>query len=71
MDYSGRRMKVMLEQADRLRARYALIVGDDEIAEGVIQVRDMQTKQQTKVPIAHLAETLHGPGGQSEVGTVS
>lgn len=65
MDYSGRRMKVMLEQADRLRARYALIVGDDEIAEGVAQVRDMQTKQQVKVPIAHLAETLRGQGGAS------
>jgi histidyl-tRNA synthetase len=66
MDYTGRRMKGMLEQADRVRARYALIVGDDEISEGVVQVRDMQTKQQTKVPIANLAQTLRGQGGISE-----
>ncbi len=66
MDYTGRRMKVMLEQADRIRARYALIVGDDEISEGIVQVRDMQTKQQTKVPITNLAETLRGQGGVSE-----
>lgn len=65
MDYGSKRLKGMLEQADRVRARYALIVGDDEIAEGVVQVRDMQTKQQTKIPIAHLAESLHGLGSVS------
>ncbi|MBC8103348.1 MAG: histidine--tRNA ligase [Cytophagales bacterium] len=63
MDYTGRKLKASLEQADRVRARYALIVGDDEIAEGVTQVRDMQTKQQARVPIAHLAEMLRGMGG--------
>ena len=63
MDYTGKRMKVMLEQADRLRARYALIVGDDEIANGVVKVRDMGTKQEMAVPLAEIAAALHGNSG--------
>lgn len=66
MDYTGRRLKAMLEQADKLRVRYALIVGDNEIEEGVVQARDMRTAQQTAVPIAHIAEALRGMGGFDE-----
>ena len=62
MVYSGRKLNDMLEQADKRRARYALIVGDDEIEDGVVQVRDMRTKQQVAVSIAHVAETLRGAG---------
>lgn len=50
MDYGGRKLKTMLEQADRIGARAALIVGDDEVAQNVVQLRDMQTKQQRVVP---------------------
>jgi histidyl-tRNA synthetase len=63
MDYTGRRMKVMLEQADRLHARYALIVGDDEIADGVVKVRDMQSKEEVSVPLPGIAAALHGNTG--------
>ena len=68
MDYTGRKMKAMLEQADKLRARYALIVGDSEIERGVVQARDMRTTQQTEIPVAHIAESLRGLGGLSEAG---
>jgi histidyl-tRNA synthetase len=60
MDYAGRKMKAMLEQADKTGATYALIVGDDEIERGLVQVRDMRSKQQVEVPVAHLAEALRG-----------
>jgi histidyl-tRNA synthetase len=60
MDYTGRKLKAMLEQADFRRARYALIVGDDELSAGTAQIRDMTTKQQIEVPITDLALYLHG-----------
>jgi histidyl-tRNA synthetase len=66
MDYTGRKLKAMLEQTDKLRATYALIVGDAEIEKGVVQVRDMQSKQQTEVSVAHVAEALRGFGGFPE-----
>jgi histidyl-tRNA synthetase len=58
MDYTGRRMKVMLEQADQNRARFAIILGDDELANGVATVRDMQTKTQETVSLDILVDQL-------------
>jgi histidyl-tRNA synthetase len=58
MDYTGRKLKVMLEQADRIRARNAVILGDSELAEGIAQVRNMTTKEQTPVPLKELAQAL-------------
>ena len=57
-DYTGRRMKGMLEQADVLRARFAVILGDEEIVRGAANVRDMVTKGQESVALAELAERL-------------
>jgi len=58
MDYTGRKLKGMLEQADRLRARYAVILGDDELAAGTVQLRDMATKEQRSVAVADLLAVL-------------
>ena len=58
MDYTGRRMKVMLEQADQCGARFAVILGDDELAQGVATVRDMATKTQQSVALEALAPCL-------------
>ena len=67
MDYSGRKLKAMLEFADDKGAKYALIVGDDEIARGVVQVRDLATAQSVEVPLPALAGALHGNPGVSGV----
>jgi histidyl-tRNA synthetase len=58
MDYTKRKFKAMLEQADNLGARFALVLGDDELARGEIGVRDMKTKEQKSVLISDLAESL-------------
>lgn len=68
MDYTGRKLKGMLEQADKRGATYALIVGEDEIEKGVVQARDMRTRQQAEVPIAHVAESLRGGYALDEPG---
>lgn len=62
MDYTGKRMKVMLEQADTHQARYAVILGDDELAQGVATVRDMVTKEQKSVALANLLAALRNEG---------
>ena len=35
-----------MKLADRLDARYALIIGEDELARGVLKVRDMETGEE-------------------------
>ncbi len=57
-DYEGRSLKSQLRRADRLRARYVAIVGENELAAGKIQLRDMTEKTQREVATADLIETL-------------
>ena len=54
MDFAGRSMKAQMKQANKLGARYALILGDDEIAEGVVMLRSMSDSQQEKVALAEV-----------------
>lgn len=54
-DYRAATLKVHLRQADRLGCRYALLLGDDEVAKGISVLRDMQTKVQTDVRLPSLA----------------
>ncbi|MGD8882171.1 MAG: histidine--tRNA ligase [Desulfobacterales bacterium] len=58
LDFSGKNLKSQMKQADRLKARYALIVGDDELKKGEAILRNMQTKDQILVPIDGLVENI-------------
>jgi len=58
MDYTGRSLKSQMKVADKLGARYAVILGDDEIANGVATVRTMATSEQRSVPLGELAANL-------------
>lgn len=65
MDYLDRKMKGQLKAADRCRAKYAAILGEDELANGVITLKEMETGGQSSVPLdefaGHLAERLEKP----------
>ena len=57
MGYSGnlaRRMK----RADRLGAVAALLLGDDELARGTVTLRDMDSGEQSEVPLADIQAPL-------------
>lgn len=53
-DFRAGSLKSHLRQADRLRSRFALIIGDDEVAKGVGILRDMETKVQRDVSLTSL-----------------
>jgi histidyl-tRNA synthetase len=57
-DYLERSMKSQMKQADRLGAQKVLILGDDELVRGVVQVRDMQAGGQEEVPINTVLQHL-------------
>lgn len=50
--YGGRGLKAAMKAADGSGARLALILGDRELADGVVMVRDLRTGQQHPVPTA-------------------
>ncbi len=56
----GRSMKAQMKAADRSGARRTVILGDDELAAGEAQLRDLDTGDQRAVPIDQLALTLAG-----------
>lgn len=57
-DYAGRKAKGQMKQANRLGARFTVIIGDDEVASGQAIVRDMKSGRQEKVKLSQLAEYL-------------
>lgn len=57
-DYAGRSAKGQMKQANRLKARFAVIIGEAEIAEGSATVKDMATGEQEMVKNATLQEYL-------------
>ena len=55
MDFAGRSMKAQMKQANKLGAKYSVILGEDEIAEGVVMLRSMEDSSQAKVPMNQVA----------------
>jgi histidyl-tRNA synthetase len=53
------RLKKSFEAADKL-ARRMVILGEDEVASGILTVKDFSAGEQTKVPRANLVDFLHG-----------
>ncbi len=58
MDYLNRKMKAQLKAADRLAARYTVIIGEAELQSGHVVLKEMATGEQTEVPVVRAAEAL-------------
>jgi histidyl-tRNA synthetase len=54
--FDRRSMKAQMKQADRAGASLALIVGDQETADGTVTVRDLQSSQQESVSRADIVD---------------
>jgi histidyl-tRNA synthetase len=48
--FEERPLKAQLRMADRAGARFALILGEQEVAEGTVTVRRMEDGHQERVP---------------------
>lgn len=57
-DYQGRKLKGQLKHADRLNAKYVAILGEEELAKNVINVRYMETGEQEEVALNTFLETM-------------
>jgi len=56
----GRKMAKALEDADRRQVDYAVIVGERELKEDAVVVRDLAKHEQTTVKISELPEKIRG-----------
>jgi histidyl-tRNA synthetase len=58
MDHEGRSFKAKMKLADKLGARFALILGEPELPRGVWKVRDMAASSQEDVEAARVASYI-------------
>ncbi len=58
MDYLGRSLKTQMKDANRLGARLAALMGEDELAIGTITLRDMATGEQCSVAKAEAIASI-------------
>ncbi|MEV0588953.1 histidine--tRNA ligase [Nonomuraea sp. NPDC050310] len=60
MAFGGRGVKGAMKNAGRSGARYALILGERDLAAGAVQVKDLTTAEQTEVPLDSVIDILKG-----------
>ena len=58
VDYESRSLRAQMKRADRARVAHVLIVGDDELKQGEVTVKDMATGEQSAMPRDGLATHL-------------
>jgi len=58
IDYEGKSLKSQMRRADKLKARYVLILGEEELKRGKAVLRNMESKSQEEIPINDLLDVL-------------
>lgn len=58
MDYLDRKVKAQMKSADRLKAKAVIVVGDDELEEQSVMLKDLTTGTQQLVPFTSLIDEV-------------
>lgn len=58
LDYADRKMKAQMKAADRANAKFVIVLGDNELQEQAVNVKEMATGEQQKVAFNDLANYL-------------
>jgi len=58
MDYSGGSLKSQMRIANKIGARYTVIIGEEELSKNMVIIRNMQTKEQKEIKIDNLINEL-------------
>ena len=59
-DFSDRKLKARFKLADDALANYTIVIGDDEVASRVVNVKDAKTGEETVVKIDELVKFMEG-----------
>ena len=55
-DHTGRGLRAQMKYADKLGCRYSVVLGDNEIENGEVAVKNMETGEQTQVKLDKLTD---------------
>ena len=59
-DNLGRGLKGQFKQADRLNAKFLIILNNEDLQKGLVNVKDNATKEEEKVDLAEITEYIIG-----------
>jgi histidyl-tRNA synthetase len=51
-DLNGRSLRAQMKYADKLGAKYTIVIGDNEVDEGVAKLKDMKNGTETELALA-------------------
>jgi histidyl-tRNA synthetase len=57
--YGGKGLKGAMKAADRSGARFALVLGERDLADGVVQMKELASGDQRPVPLADVVVAVH------------
>ena len=58
MDHTGRSLKAQFKYANKTGAPLCITLGDDEVANGVVKVKNMNTREERTAPLAEAAAVV-------------
>jgi histidyl-tRNA synthetase len=58
VDHGSKSLKSQMRSADKMGARFVVIIGEDEIKKGAAVLRDMATKEQSEAAFDKIAEII-------------
>ena len=58
MEFSQKSLKTQMKRANRIGAKQVLIIGENELVQESVILRDMSTKEQIMIPISNLVEQV-------------
>ncbi|MBQ5635945.1 MAG: ATP phosphoribosyltransferase regulatory subunit, partial [Selenomonadales bacterium] len=58
IDFAGRSLKAQMKQANRQNARYSILLGEDEIKNNIVTIKNMQTGEQKQGTIEDMLTSM-------------
>ncbi len=58
MDLAGRKVQAGLQRASSLKAHYCIVVGEQELEGGIVQLKNMETRESVSAPLSNLVSIL-------------
>jgi len=60
IDFNNRSLKSQMRYADKIKSRYVILLGEDELKEGVCLLKDMGDSSQKKIKLDNIVDQIKG-----------
>ena len=57
-DHLDRSMKAQFKYSDKINAKYTIVIGDDELANDTVTLKDMSKSEQTTIKLSEIVKEL-------------